>query len=265
MNNKNGDKMHKIDVPSKNIRTDLIIEDEKSKNKVLENDYFLITESKKDKGKYTTIEYQDITDREECIALEKVLKKELIKYISPKKEDKYLVIGLGNAKSTPDSLGPKTVDKIIVTRYLYLLGEIDERYSNVSIYKPDVCGNTGIESLTIIKSIIKEIKPTKVIVIDALKASKLNRLIKTIQITDTGIHPGSGIMNNQGEISSTTVNAKVIAIGVPTVVDKNTMLEKEASDNFMVTPTNIDFVIERLATLLGNTLNSIFHQSIFDK
>ena len=162
-------------------------------------------------------------------------------------------------------MGPKTLDEILVTRYLFLLGDVEKGYSNVSILKPNVCGNTGIESVLLIKDVIKEIKPTKVIVIDALKASKLERLVKTIQITDTGIHPGSGIFNDQGEISSQTVPCLVYAIGVPTVVDKNTMMEKASSDNFMVTPTNIDFVIERLATLIGSSINQILHKSYFDK
>ena len=146
----------------------------------------------------------DITDTTSYYNLEKVLVEELSKYIKLKKDDRFLVIGLGNAKSTPDSLGPLTIDKVLPTKYLFDLGDVEEGYSNVSIYKPDVIGNTGIESITIIKSIIKEINPTKVIIIDSLKASNIDRLTKTIQITNSGINPGSGINNNRGEISNKT-------------------------------------------------------------
>ena len=257
-----------MNVPNNRIRTDLVLEQEKEGiyHKKIETIYGLkITTLSHEKDKYTTIEYQDITDKEEYQRLSHLLKKELKEYIHPREKDSYLVIGLGNPKSTPDSLGPKTLEEILVTRYLFFLGEVEKNISSVAIYKPDVCGNTGIESISVIKKIIQEIKPTKVIIIDALKASKLERLVKTIQITNTGIHPGSGIMNDQGEISKNTIHCDVIAIGIPTVVDKNTMLEKPSSDNYMVTPTNIDFLIERLSKLIGNTLNKIIHPTIFDK
>lgn len=260
--------MHKVKVPNQKIRTDLILEQENiSINQFFreKQDTILVTHTRVEEGNYITIEFKDVTDHEECMKLERSLQKELQNMIQPCPDDQYLIVGLGNPKSTPDSLGPRTLDRILVTRYLFLLGDVEDGFSNVSILKTDVCGNTGIESVLLVKSIIQEIKPTKVIVVDALKASKLNRLVKTIQITDTGIHPGSGIFNDQGEISSRTVPCQVIAIGVPTVVDKNTIIGKRQSDNFMVTPTNIDFVVDCLARLLGNSLNHLLHPSYFDK
>ena len=260
--------MHKVDIKNSNIRTDLILEAEnksKIKEKMIEENTIKIIETESTDGHYTSIEFPDITDSSSFKEVEKILIKELKKYVQKTSNDRFLIIGLGNPKSTPDSLGPKTLDEIIVTRYLFLLGEVDAAYSNVAIYKPNVCGNTGIESVRLIKKVIEEIKPTKVIAIDALKASHLKRLSKVIQITDTGIHPGSGILNDQGEISSKTMNCKVIAIGIPTVVDKNTMTQEESNDNFMVTPTNIDFLIERLSKLLGSSINKVVHSTSFDK
>ena len=252
--------MHKIKINDNLVRTDLILE----KNPHIKNLHSTkynginISKNKDNNYKYTTIFFDDITDSLESKHLEEVLIAELKDYINPKPNDIFLVIGLGNQKSTPDSLGPLTIDNIIPTRYLFSFGEVDKSYSNVSIYKPDVIGNTGIESISIIKSIIKEIKATKVIVIDALKANNIDRLIKTIQITNSGIHPGSGINNNRGEISEKTTMADVIAIGIPTVVDINSLLDKD-NLSYIVTPTNIDFVIERLAYILGDSLNIILH------
>lgn len=260
--------MHKLKIPSQFVRTDLILEQDSipiRKQKREEKEGIVVTTVSLEEGKCITIEFQDITDRDEYNHVQKYLKRELKKMIHPQSDDVFLIVGLGNPKSTPDSLGPKTLEEILVTRYLFLLGDVENNYSNVSILQPNVCGNTGIESVLFIKQIILKIKPTKVILIDALKASKLERLVKTIQITDTGIHPGSGIFNDQGEISSKTVPCQVFAIGIPTVVDKNTMIGKNSQDNFMVTPTNIDFLISRLSSLLGHSLNHILHQSYFDK
>ena len=118
-------------------------------------------------------------------------------------------------------------------------------------------GNTGIESIAIIKSIVKDINPTKIIIIDSLKASNKERLIKTIQITNSGINPGSGINNSRGEISKKTIGCDVVAIGIPTVVDMSTNVK----ENFIVTPTNIDFVIERLSSLIASSLNKSLHKN----
>lgn len=256
--------MHKIIIDSKKIRTDLVLE-KKNTSKMSKKESIInglkCTYYKDIKGHYTIMEYEDITDKDHFINLQKTFKQELEKYLEPTKEDVFLVIGLGNKNSTPDSLGPNTLKEILVTRYLFQLGEVEEDYSNVSIFQPDVCGNTGIESPKIIEKIIEEVKPTKVILIDSLKASSLNHLTKTIQITDTGIHPGSGILNDQGEISEKTMHCKVVAIGVPTVVDMSDLTESK--ENFMVTPTNIDFLITRLTYLIGESINQILHPSHF--
>lgn len=123
-------------------------------------------------------------------------------------------------------------------------------------------GNTGIETSKIIKSLIKEIKATKVIIVDSLKTNNMNRLGKTIQITDQGIFPGSGINNNRKEISKKTVGCDVIAIGIPTVLDiKSLVSEIDENENYIVTPTNIDFLILKLSLLLSNGLNISLHKN----
>ena len=118
-------------------------------------------------------------------------------------------------------------------------------------------GNTGLETSSIIQSIIEEANITKIIVIDALKTNSLERLVKTIQITDKGISPGSGIGNTRKEISKNTLNREVIAIGIPTVVD----IQSHSINTYMVTPTDIDFMIEKLSLLIGNGINISLHKN----
>lgn len=263
VNNIIGDIMHNIKINDNLIRTDLLLEQKKGKIKTNESYYKGIkTVTTKDNSfNYTTIFFDDITDYSSSINLEKVFSNELCKYLKLSDDDIIIIIGLGNEKSTPDSLGPLTIDKIFPTRYLFELGDVEEGYTNVSIYKPDVIGNTGIESSSIIKSLIDEVNPTKIIIIDSLKANNIERLTKTIQITDSGINPGSGINNSRGEISKKTLNKEVIAIGIPTVVDIKSLIDENMEESFIVTPTNIDFIIEKLSTLLAKSLNKNLHKN----
>ena len=254
--------MHTINLSDKNIRTDLILEQNNtlkynSKEEIY-NDIKVI-ESSDEEYNYTTIYFKDITDKDNFKSVEKVLIDKLHKYLKLKEEDTILVIGLGNDKSTPDSLGPKTINNILVTRYLFLLGEVEKGYSNVCTFIPNVMGNTGIETSNIITSIINETNASKVVIIDSLKTNSIKRLNKTIQITNSGIKPGSGIGNTRKEISKKTTNKEIIAIGVPTVINmKSTIEEKE---ELIVTPTNIDYLIDKLSLLLGNSLNKTLHKN----
>lgn len=223
--------MHVVDLGKYDLRSDLIIENN-SKDYVKESyiekdikvDYIKLEKNNilnKKQGDYITISFQDITDINNFQMVLKVLEKELLRIFSLsniKKDAKCLIIGLGNSKSTPDSLGYETVKNIIVTRHLYELGEVDKKYRNVSVLEPNVIGNTGIESRDVIMGVIKETTPDFIIAIDSLSASNIERIQKTIQITNTGIQPGSGIGNNRGELSIDTIKIPVIAIGVPTVV-----------------------------------------------
>ncbi len=223
--------MHKVDLSKYNMRSDLIIEDtskdftkESYQEKDIQVDYIQLDSNntlKKKKGDYITISFNDITDSTNFNNVLSVLVKELkriFKLTKIKDNDKCLIIGLGNSKSTPDSLGYETLKNIVVTRHLYEIGDVSKEYRNISILEPNVLGNTGIESKDVILGVVNEIKPDFIIAIDSLAALNIDRCQKTIQITNTGIHPGSGIGNNRGEISKDTIKIPVIAIGIPTVV-----------------------------------------------
>lgn len=228
--------MHSIDLSKYELRTDLIIE--KNIDHLINNSYQKedikvddITLEKdldnKKKGKYITITYQDITDYHNYVKVLDILNKELKKildYLNIKEKDKCLIIGLGNRNIISDALGSKTLSNIIVTRHMYLLNDVDPRYRNVSILEPSVMGITGIDSFEIIKNVVKEIKPDFLICIDSLCAKNINRINKTIQITTSGITPGSGIGNNKEELSFETLGINVIAIGVPTVVSSTVIV-----------------------------------------
>ncbi len=230
---------HEIDISKYQTRTDLAIEsisdevklDTKTYDEIKVSSIYIDekTSQKINKkiGNYITIEFQDITDQTNEEKVTEILTKEikkLLKKINIKDNQTALVIGLGNDKSTPDSLGPLTINKLLITNHLYELGNLEEGYRRVAALNPGVMGQTGIETSDIIKSITEKIKPDFLIVIDALASSSIERVNKTIQITDTGIHPGSGIGNSRKEISKEILNIPVIAVGVPTTVDAVTIV-----------------------------------------
>lgn len=227
---------HEIDLSKYQIRTDLVIEniDDLKDSKCEEKDHDNIkvtsvelTEEEASKinkkpGNYITIEFIDVTDSSNEKAVTTVFTKclkELLRKTNIKSDDTCLVIGLGNSKSTPDSLGPLTVEDIIITRHLFLMGEVGEGYRCVSSIVPGVTGSNGIETTDLISSVVHKIKPDFLIVIDALASSSIERVNKTIQMSNTGIHPGSGVGNSRKEISIDTIRIPVISIGIPTVVD----------------------------------------------
>ena len=215
-----------IDLSNYNLRTDLIIENNSLIHEEKNIDGIIITSTKKD-GNYVTLSFDDITDHDH---FEKVMNTftEVIKDIlilnKINSEASCLIVGLGNRMSTPDSLGVKVLDNITVTAHLFELGSVSEGIRKVYGITPGVMASTGVETSRIIISLIKEITPDFVIAIDALASRSVERINKTIQITDTGIHPGSGIGNNRKEISKKTMNIPIIAIGVPTVVLSSTIV-----------------------------------------
>lgn len=223
--------MHKISLEKYNLRTDLIIEREDlqgTKKETIKDELYKVERIENNHDKYISISFEDITDKDNFKTIEKTLIKELkliLKDYQIKKDDLVLIIGLGNSLSTPDSLGPKTLENVLVTSYLYNLGEVDSSYQNTAIFKPEVTGTTGIETSTIIKTLIEKTNTKLVIFIDALAASSLDHLNKVIQITNTGISPGSGVGNNREELTRTTLNIPVIAIGVPTIVEASTIVK----------------------------------------
>lgn len=237
-------------------------------------------------GDYITIESKYMNDEVENID-KKIIDK--ISYVVRDishlvRNDAVLVVGLGNCDVTPDSLGPKVIDNLNVTRHLinYAPELINENTRNISAIIPGVLGTTGIETAEIIKGIVEKTTPDLVIVIDALAAKDMNRISRTIQISNTGITPGSGVKNNRFSITKDSLGVPVIAIGVPTVVGvptiineaieyvstkfpdvkeplekKNYMqdlLENKEFD-FMVTPNNVDDIISNLSRVISEGIN----------
>ena len=332
--------MSSIDLSKYRIRTDLIVEHlnnfgEYKKTEELYKDIRIETINvdsdmsntiSKKEGIYKTIYFEDVTDEVNfnnlLNATIKALK-DLFNSINIKDNASVLIVGLGNRKATPDALGPLTIDSIKITRQIVELGlPLDSKYRVISSIVPGVMGTTGIETKEIIEGVIEKTKPDFFFFLDALAASSLERINKTIQLTDTGIHPGSGLLNNRYEISKETLGIPVIAIGIPTVVDattivsntinyifrhfsyekeninnsklklvpptsrnykdhKNTLNKEEKEEvmglignleedeikslitevltplgyNLLVTPKEVDFVIERLSSLLSKALN----------
>lgn len=255
-------------------------------------------------GNYITLEAPDLAvpdedyHREISIEISKILK-ELI----PKEKEEYrvLVVGLGNRLVTPDALGPKVADHLVVTRHIvkeygkYAMGS--EKAHMVSAIVPGVMGQTGMETLEIVKGIVEETKPDFAIAIDALAARNTKRLNRTIQIADTGINPGSGVGNHRNGLTEETLGIPVIAIGVPTVVDaativndtmENLLAALETSEmlkgvgvvlqgynatekyelikelispnlnGLFVTPKDIDDTIQRISYTISEALNILF-------
>ncbi|MDQ1912886.1 GPR endopeptidase [Paenibacillus sp. GD4] len=217
---------------------------------------------------------------------------------------KVLIIGLGNWNVTPDALGPMVVENVMVTRHFFELmpGQVSPGYRPVSAVAPGVLGTTGIETSEIVQGIVDKSQPDLVIAIDALASRSLERVNTTIQIADTGIHPGSGIGNKRKGLTLETLGVPCIAIGVPTVVYASTIvntafdlmhrhfsqqtantgqilglldsmqenerlqLVKEVLDplghDLLVTPKEIDQFIEDIANIIASGLNAALHQAV---
>lgn len=236
----------------------------------------------KPKGKYITMEIPFLKDSADVSdeAIEAFAKE--VSSLIPS-EGTVLVAGLGNKKITPDALGPVCIEKLLATRH------ISKEVASATGFKslrsvagivPGVLGNTGIETAEIIGGVVHKIKPSVLIVIDALAARSIERLGTTVQMCDTGVSPGAGVGNRRSTIDEKSVGVPVIAIGVPTVVDGVTMtldfLEKAGIDaggrikrehlknerGMMVTPKEIDNVIVRSASFIAKGLNKALQPDI---
>lgn len=179
-------------------------------------------------GNYITIESEllkenDITSHEEMM---KVVAQHINSLTKLEAKSTILVVGLGNWNITPDALGPKVIDKILVTRHLenMLPEEIEKSVRSVAAISPGVMGITGIETGEIIKGVVEKLQPNLVIAIDALAARKFSRINSTIQMSDTGVAPGAGVGNKRMTLNEETLGVPVLALGVPTVVDAATLI-----------------------------------------
>ena len=230
----------------------------------------------KPKGTYITLEAPRLSDADTNYSLE-VAKKlsDVIKELLPESKHKkpcILLVGLGNRLVTADSLGPNVIDKIEITRHIqtefgeYALDE-SQAYLICSIV-PGVMAQTGIDTAEILQGIVKKVKPDLVIAIDALAARSSKRLNRTIQISDSGIRPGSGVGNHRSEISEDSLGVPVLAIGVPTVVEAATIVHDSVNDSAIpphlngmyVTPKDIDEAVMKIADMISAALNLSFIQ-----
>lgn len=238
----------------------------------------------KPKGTYITIEAEGIIEEENQVKklAMNAIADELAELVPFHNKLKVLVVGLGNNLVTPDSLGPSTLSKVRPTRHLFkfMKQDSDDEMSNVSCIIPGVMGNTGVESAELIKKAAELIKPDVIIVIDSLAARDISRLSTTIQITDTGISPGAGMGNNRAGINEETMGVRVIAIGVPTVIDITTVIRDTLVDNVddlhmienylqdykfesIVTSTDIDVIIKEFSDVIANGINKVLHPGIY--
>ena len=273
-----------------NTRTDLALEGVVSENlhegitqtkrgKAFKITEIVISEDKhgekigKKKGRYITLEGGQLSYFSENYKdMAEELAEELRAFIP---DGAALVIGLGNNDITPDALGPQAASKILATRHLKDELSKEEEFltslRQVSVLATGVLGQTGIETAEIVNAVNAKIKPDAVIIIDALACSDISRLGTTIQISDSGISPGSGVQNKRKELSKDSLGIPVIALGVPTVVDMHTIVEafsgegvkpglnNDSTPNMMVTPRDIDKLIERAARLISASVNLALH------
>lgn len=233
------------------------------------------------------------TEKEDKIV--EIISKELMNVVDKHigKQDEIMIVGLGNLYSTPDSLGSRVVNEVEITRHikLYLPQYIDENTRAISAISPGVLGTTGIESAEIIRGIVDKVKPKMILAIDSLCSKNISRINKSIQISDTGIVPGGGVGNARDELSEKTLGIPVVALGVPTVVEMASItndcldlfiedLQKKAESNetlnklkdednyekikealipndynFIVTPKEIDELIEAMKDIISRGIN----------
>ena len=278
-------------------RTDLAVEDYENDKKSEIEEYNLEninikkitldeTNAKKylkKEGVYYTLTTDSIIDLEHddatkvSIALAQILE-DIYEEYNLTQSSYILILGLGNDEITPDSLGPKVVKNLFVTKHLADLGQLEEGLGIIGAIAPGVMGQTGIETSDIISALVKKTKPELVLVVDALASRSLHRVNRTIQISTAGINPGSGVGNKRKEISYKTLGVPVVAIGVPTVVDiasifydikdffneENNEMDvrstlNESDLNFMVTNKDIDEMMNMMADIISKAVNVSIH------
>ena len=166
------------------------------------------------------------------------------------------VVGLGNRDITPDAVGPKTADQILATRHLR--EQVPDPFSSmrpVAAFSPGVLGKTGVESVEMVKAICERIHADAVLVIDALACSDPERLCHTIQITDAGIVPGSGVGNDRAAFDRQSLGVPVIAVGVPTVMDAGAVSDDSSVRGLFITPRDIDAVVSDFSKVVAYGVN----------
>lgn len=239
------------------------------------SDEIVADKLKKPIGEYITFSVSDFKSPSVNIIEEAKIIAEVLSDFFPKNENGALIVGLGNSDITPDALGPKAISYCFATRHIS--GELKKstglnEIKSVCAIAPGVLGKTGIETAEVVKSLVGSLKPSFVVVIDALAAKSVTRLGNTIQVSNTGISPGSGVQNARKELNEHTLGVPVIAVGVPMVVDMSTiahdMLGENAAkistngENMMVTPREIDLCIEHASKMVAYAINKALQPAL---
>lgn len=250
----------------------------------------------KKQGEYVTLEAQGIRYKDSVLEerLTDLLAEELARMVPSR--GAVLVVGLGNRMSTPDALGPRTMEEVFVTRHMrdILPENAMRKVRSVCTFAPGVLGVTGIETAEILRGVVEHVRPSAIVAVDALASSSSERIATTVQLSDTGIHPGSGVGNRRLGIDAESMGVPVIAVGVPTVIYASTIaldilhgLERTGQvacrfargervteerrrailrDNMpsmlgrlMVTPRDIDRLIADMARIIGRAVNKALH------
>lgn len=216
-------------------------------------------------GVYHTVTLEPVLRREEdAFSAAAALLSSLLRELLPLRESfSALVIGLGNRAITPDAIGPKTTESVLATRHLReQLPEEFGAFRSVSVLAPGVLGTTGMEASDLVRAIVRDLRPDAVIAVDALACSEAQRLCRTVQISDTGITPGSGVGNHRQALNAASLGIPVIAVGVPTVMDIRTVSDSETMEGLFVTPRDIDTVVSDFSKLIGYSIDLALHDDL---
>ncbi len=251
-------------------------------------------------GNYVTVEFRDlsIVDGADYETLCHTVARELEALLGLSSDSKVLVVGLGNRHITPDALGPMVTQKLVVTRHLFThMPQVVEGLRSVCALAPGVLGTTGMETMEVVRGVAEKVSPDALIVIDALAARSIDRISTTVQLCDTGLAPGAGVGNNRKSLNRESLGIPVVAVGVPMVVDATTITadslsllaeSEEESDlkervkdfspedryrmlrsalpeslnNFIVTPKEVDLLLERLSGVVANGINLALHEDL---
>lgn len=256
-------------------------------------DEFMARELMRPVGTYVTLSCPQMMTIE--LTTREALSRELahtIREMLPKNAKTVLVTGLGNRSVTPDALGPRTTERVLVTRHMdgYLPEDVSDRMASVCAAAPGVLGVTGVETAEVLRGMVEHVKPDAVIAVDALAARSSRRICSTIQVADTGIAPGSGVGNHQKALTKKTLGVPVIAVGVPMVVYASTIardamtyfsredgaseadeeklancVERVVSEklgDLIVTPREVDALVERMAGVVAEGINLALHPGL---
>lgn len=230
-------------------------------------------------GTYITLELTPFNrkERNSFKRVASVLGQQLSELMRLQKDETVLVVGLGNAAITPDAIGPKALEHLLITRHLISqMPSFFSDYRAVSALAPGVLGITGVESVEVVQGVTDRVKPQCMIVVDALASKNLDRICNSIQLSDTGITPGSGIQNARESFDRARFGIPVYALGVPTIVDMQTVLfdclgDRDETElkldvrrgaNMMVTPHDIDAKVEQIAKLIAYGINLSLHRGL---